>query len=127
MPEGLFESPQHMLDDLKTYGFDDIRAEMLEKHGSHAEAAELFLKEGNHLKAFELFRRASNGTSDKRAVACLIDALWTCFPLGVSLTDTSHKTRSEELLVLASQVDPQDISAEQKAQVSWLRSTDNVI
>lgn len=107
-----------MLEELKAYGFDDIRAQVLEKQGKYVEAAELVLREGNHVKAISLFGCAGGRLAQERAIECLLDALWIHFPLGCKPSTDCDGSVGAKLLEIARTIDSRLLKAHQEQEVS---------
>ncbi|KDQ17282.1 hypothetical protein BOTBODRAFT_185985 [Botryobasidium botryosum FD-172 SS1] len=120
IPEGLFDSPEDLIEGLKSYGFDDARADELERRNEYSEAAKLRLKEGNHFRAIELFRRAEGTETSKQIVACLFDGLWVQCSMGA--LSVSGSSECEKLLNIASALNPEEMSAEQRQELEIFRA-----
>lgn len=115
---------------MEDYGFDIVRADLLEQVGRVVEAAELHRAEGRDIKAITLLLQNRNDPrASSLATEWILQGLWKCLPFDVTmnmLRDTS-KPIIASLLDLANQVmETENLSAHIEMQVSCLTSHSSV-
>lgn len=110
--ERLFDSHDEQLEFMDDFGFDIGRKSLLKRLKQYTKAAELHLRDGEVEDAMRCFLKSDELVSRKRAVACILEGLWAQ-AFGAKLNE-----RSQSLLQLLEGLSMEDVSVEEKHQVS---------
>ncbi|CAL1697343.1 unnamed protein product [Somion occarium] len=122
----LFANFEEALEYMEDYGFDIVRADLLEQVGRVVEAAELHRAEGRDIKAITLLLQNRNDPrASSLATEWILQGLWKCLPFDVTmnmLRDTS-KPIIASLLDLANQVmETENLSAHIEMQILMFKA-----